>query len=76
MLNLDRKRIFVFHYRRFPTEVIPSPRVQGTNLYTVLDDSAGYEMQCFFTSWNPPKCHSRKIFNCQVHQDMKLNTGL
>ena len=30
-------------------------------------------MQCFFTSWNSPKCHSRKNLNCQVHQDMKLN---
>ena len=33
-------------------------------------------MQCFFTSWNSPKCHSRKDLNCQVHQDMKLNAGL
>ena len=33
-------------------------------------------MQCFFTSWNFPKCHSRKNFNCQVHHDMKLNAGL
>ena len=34
-------------------------------------------MQCFFiTSWNSPKCHSRKTLNCQVHQDMKLNAGL
>ena len=29
-------------------------------------------MQCFFTSWNSPNCHSRKKLNCQAHQDMKL----
>ena len=28
-------------------------------------------MQCFFTSWNSPKCHSRKDLNCQVHQNMR-----
>ena len=32
--------------------------------------------ECFFTSSNSPKCHSRKNLNCQVHQDMKLNAGL
>ena len=41
-----------------------------------MNDLVGYEMQCFFTSWNSPKCHSRKNLNCQVHQDMKLNAGL
>ena len=24
-----------------------------------INDLVGYEMQCFFTSWNSPKCHSR-----------------
>ena len=24
----------------------------------------------------PPKHHSRKCLNCQIHQDMKLNAGL
>ena len=24
----------------------------------------------------PPKRHSRKCHNCQIHQDMKLNAGL
>ena len=32
-------------------------------------------MQCFFTSRNSLKGHSRKNLNCQVHQDMKLNAG-
>ena len=26
-----------------------------------INDLVGYEMQCFFTSWNSPKCHSEKI---------------
>ena len=41
-----------------------------------INDLVGYEMQCFFTLWNSPKCHSRKNLNCQVHQNMKLNAGL
>ena len=40
--------------------------------YRNINDSVGYEMQRFFTSWNSPKCHSRKNLNCQVHQGMKL----
>ena len=41
-----------------------------------INDFVGYEMQCFFTSWNSPECHSRKNLNCQVHQDVKLNARL
>ena len=41
-----------------------------------INDLVGYQMQCFFTSLNFPKCHSRKNLNCLVDQDMKLNAGL
>ena len=41
-----------------------------------MNDSVGYEMQCFLTSRNSPKRHSRKNLNRQVYQDMKLNAGL
>ena len=45
-------------------------------IYKKINDPVGYEMQCFFTSRNSPKRHSRKCHNCQIHQDMKLNAGL
>ena len=38
-----------------------------------VNDSGGYVMQCFFTSWNSPKRHSRKCLNCQIHRGMKLS---
>ena len=34
------------------------------------------KLMIWFTSWNSPKCHSKKKSQFQVHQDMKLNAGL
>ena len=33
-----------------------------------INDSVGYEMQCFFTSRNSPKRHSRKCLNPSRHE--------
>ena len=40
-----------------------SGKVNSCNNLQKINDSVGYEMQCFFTSWNSPKCHSRKNLN-------------
>ena len=49
--------------------------LKKSNNLQKINDSFGYEMQCFFTSSNFPKCHSRENGTCQVHQDMKPTRG-
>ena len=66
--NIDTNKLITINYQQLL--LYSEGKVQE------VGHLVGYEMQCFFTSRNSPKCHSRKNLNCQAHQDMNLDAGL
>ena len=67
--NIDTNKLITINYQQFLLHY-------ESNDLQKINDFVGYEMQCFFTSWNPPTCHSRKNVNCHVHQDIELNAEI
>ena len=50
--------------------------LKESNNLQKINDSVGYEMQCFLHHGIPLSVIQEKNLNCKVHQDMKLNAGL